>query len=288
MYGREQKRLQLDLETQRFLHNDRLLRHRKQALLSNKNKKLVFDSASGVGTFSEQFKIKGFEGVTDLSIQTTSVDAKLLKQIEKQKLKMSAGYSAFAGDAGEKEFLQIASATKKMRAFWKHLSLQHGNTAIDLSKTQRSSMNMENSSVLEARFVLKNNEDSVECLKDFGRGSQRNLYASMRGLNNPELEAMREWSSKMQQFWKNLEANQREENPAMNPAENDLEQISISVDVGLEEVSPEASADASHPLSASSDTDVLRKKGPGRSDVFQKKSPGSFVPLNSPQRWKLL
>jgi hypothetical protein len=265
-----------------------LLRDCKQGLLSKQNKKLIFDSASDVGTFSETFKIKGIEGVTDLSIQTMSVDAKLLRQIEKQKLKMSAGYSVFAGEAGEKEVLQIANTTKRMRAFWKHLSLQLGLTATDRSQTQESSMNMESSPVLEAEFVLKHKDDSVQRLKGFGRGSQRILYAGMRGVNDLELEAMRVSSSKMQRFWKDLEAKQREKNPGMSPAENNLEQISISVDVGLEEGSPEVRPEASDPLSASSDTDVFRKKSPGRLDVFRKKSPGTFVSLNSPQRSKLL
>lgn len=218
-----------------------------------------------------------------------SVDAKLLRQIEEQKLKISGGYSVFAGEAGEKEFSQIASITKSMRAFWKHLSLQLGNTATDLSQTQESSMNMESSRVLEAEFVLKNNDDSVQRLTGFGRGSQRILYTGMHGLNELELEAMRATSSQMQQFWKDLEAKQREtRNPAMSPAENNLEHISITVDVGLEEVSPEVSPEASDPLSASSDTDVFRQKSPGRLDVFRKKSPGTFTPLNSPLRSKLL
>ena len=168
------------------------------------------NSANNVATFSEKFEIKGIEGVTNLSATTKSVDAKLLKQIERQKelLKNSARYSVFGGEGGKQELSHIASVTKTMRTFWSDLSLRLENAANDVPRrsifTQAGCVHLDNASAV----------------------------------SHVELEAIQVSSPQLKLFWKTLEQNKREKNEVSGSAKNDLQPVSISADVGLEIENP--------------------------------------------------
>jgi len=232
----------------------------------------MVNSANDAAIFSENFQVKGFEGVSELSVQTSSVDPKLLKQIEKQRALLKN--AAFAGEAGQHELSHIASVTKSMRSFWNDFSRRVENATTDLPHisgfTQSSSVHLEDSPSLEAEFVIKNGRESTQILNGSRGGWQLHAHAGLRGVHGRELEMIQASSSKMRKFWKTVEEVQRQKNTENRSAEIDEQQVSISVDVGLED---ESSGAASR-LNDSP-------------DAIQKKSPGSFTALSSGQTSRL-
>lgn len=213
------------------------------------------NSANNVATFSEKFEIKGIEGVTNLSATTKSVDAKLLKQIERQKelLKNSARYSVFGGEGGKQELSHIASVTKTMRTFWSDLSLRLENAANDVPRrsifTQAGCVHLDNASAVS--------HVELEAIQ----------------VSSPQLsETETEQFQKLKLFWKTLEENKREKNEVSGSAKNDLQPVSISADVGLEIENPGTCS------RSSKSTDAFQKNVP---------IPRGFTSLTSPRRSQL-
>lgn len=236
----------------------------------------MVNSTGGAAIVSESFHIKGVEGVTELSVRTSSIDPELLKQIEKQQalLKSAAGYSAFAGYAGEDELSHIARVTKNMRSFWNDFSRRVENTATDLPRisgfTHSSSVHLEDSPYLEAGFILKTGQESTQILNGSRGGWQLHLHTGSQGVHDRELEMVQASSLKMRKFWKALEGVQREKNSENRSTRTDLQQVSISVDVGLEDAYSGAESRSNDSLDAS-----------------KKKSPASFTPLSLRQTSRL-
>ena len=195
---KDQQQQQHDIESTLFHHDPSTA----QFDLKKKNTLLTFDSDKQTTSFSESFHVKGMNQLTATS---HSYDARLLKQIEKQKeLLQAAGYMAFQSEKGEQELQDIAKQTKKMRSFWKSFSSSPAGTA-------GYSISLGDNGGIEAEFVVgdQDNLRQVHMSSD----SHLHVHGSVRGLDQTQSAALVASSKKMREFWRAVEAKSLESSP---------------------------------------------------------------------------
>ena len=194
--------------------------------------------------YAESFRVHGF---ANLSAQTSSLDSKLIKEIEKQKqlLKQAGLSTAFMGEEGAEELENISQVTRSMRSFWQSmsstnlsfLSMQSPWSASRID-TNSSARYLDDTGDIAAEFVVQDGSDGQVRPLNMSGDSGLHIYKGLRGLSEVESEAIKTSAPRMKEFWQKVKAEKQHvgsSNSKIKSAELQCEDVTFSVDVGIDE-----------------------------------------------------